>query len=100
MLAVNKTRIHYLDGIRGVAALLVVFGHFKDAFFDPVRNFPISASFWGLFNHFFLSAGFCVQVFFVLSGFVLTYNAINKKTFLSKQWTKRVYRLFIPVFLS
>jgi peptidoglycan/LPS O-acetylase OafA/YrhL len=99
-MVVHKTRIHYLDGIRGVAALLVVFGHFKDAFFDPVKNSTLSAVFWDSFGHFFLSASFCVQLFFVLSGFVLTYNAINKASFLSKQWTKRAFRLFVPVFLS
>ena len=100
MVIKDKRRINYLDGIRGVAALLVVFGHFRNAFFDYGANAYLSRNFWSVFNHFFLSAEFCVEVFFVLSGFILTYNSIHRPSFLAKQWSKRFYRLFVPVFIS
>jgi len=97
----NKSiRLNYLDGVRGVAAFLVIFGHFKNAFFVAAENSPITTGFWNLFNHFFLTAEFCVQLFFVLSGFVLAYNSFTKHSFLTKQWSKRFFRLFAPVFLS
>lgn len=96
----KSIRLNYLDGVRGVAALLVVFGHFKNAFFVEAENSLITASFWNQFNHFFFSAGFCVELFFVLSGFVLAYNSFTKSSFLTKQWSKRFFRLFAPVFLS
>ena len=100
MVIKDKRRINYLDGIRGVAALLVVFGHFRNAFFDYGANSYLSRNCWSVFNHFFLSAEFCVEVFFVLSGFILTYNSIHRPSFLAKQWGKRFYRLFVPVFIS
>ena len=100
MIMKDKARITYLDGIRGVAAFLVIFGHFKNAFFDNQINNRVSAGFWYLFDHFFLSASFCVEIFFVLSGFVLAYNIVNRPAFLKKQWLKRFYRLFVPVLLT
>ena len=96
----KSIRLNYLDGVRGVAALLVVFGHFKNAFFVDTENALITTGFWNLFNYFFLSAEFCVQLFFVLSGFVLAYNSFTRDSFLRKQWAKRFFRLFAPVFLS
>lgn len=96
----GKHRFVYLDGIRGVAAFIVIFGHFRSAFYDDSKNSGLSSFFWRKFDLFFLKADFSVQLFFVLSGFVLAYNSFNRDSFLKKQWIKRYYRLVMPVFLS
>jgi len=93
-------RFHYLDGIRGVAAFLVIFYHFKNAFFDSSKNSSAYTYLWQKLDLFFLNADFSVQIFFALSGFVLAYNSFNKEKFLKKQWIKRYYRLVIPVFIA
>lgn len=56
-----KPRYEILDGLRGVAALMVVIFHLSEAFsYDPVYKH---------LNHGYL----CVDFFFVLSGFVIGY---------------------------
>lgn len=56
-----KPRFDILDGLRGVAALMVVIFHLSEAFsYDPVYKH---------LNHGFLAVDF----FFVLSGFVVSY---------------------------
>ncbi len=60
-LTISKPRYDILDGLRGVAALMVVIFHLSEAFsYDPVYKH---------LNHGFLAVDF----FFVLSGFVIGY---------------------------
>ena len=57
-------RIHKLDGLRGFCSLMVVFYHYPQSFLPDFifRNFFIRES-WSF-----------VDFFFVLSGFVISYN--------------------------
>lgn len=57
----SKPRYEILDGLRGVAALLVVGYHLLETYFHDGSNQPI--------NHGYLAVDF----FFVLSGFVIGY---------------------------
>lgn len=57
----DRQRYDILDGLRGVAAIMVVIFHISEAFsYDPVEK---------VLNHGFL----CVDFFFVLSGFVVAH---------------------------
>lgn len=80
-------RIHYpaLDGLRGIAILLVVFYH----------NF-------GYFEYFFFG-WLGVDLFFVLSGFLITQillNTVNHPGYLRNFYMKRVLRIFPLYYLS
>ena len=84
MTAVNANRSYYpaLDGLRGVAILLVVFLH----------NFD--------FMNYFFFGWLGVDLFFVLSGFLITdilLNTVNKPNFLRNFYMRRVLRIF-PLF--
>ena len=57
----SKPRYEILDGLRGVAAVLVVGFHLFESYFHMATNQPI--------NHGYLAVDF----FFVLSGFVMGY---------------------------
>ena len=62
-------KIDSLTGIRGIAALWVVFFHFRHSYgINNVVNFDwlVDKGYWG------------VDFFFVLSGFVLSYNYFSK----------------------
>ncbi len=62
-------RIAYLDSVRGLAALSVVFSHYFLAY-----GFPESISFWVTNSplHIFWDGFAAVSLFFVLSGYVLS----------------------------
>lgn len=100
MTEVKKSRFEYLDGIRGVAAIIVVINHFRNAFYDASLNSNIFVFLWDRLKYFFFTGEFCVQLFFVLSGFVLAYNSFYREGFLNKQWVKRVVRLALPVSIT
>lgn len=104
-------KITYLDGMRGLAALFVVFSHVF-YWFNPYLHVGSSAnknpselSQW-LFNSpitFFYRGTSAVWLFFVLSGFVLTYSIYKKKDSieaLRKAAQKRYFRLGFPVLFS
>lgn len=62
----SKPRYEILDGLRGVAAMLVVAFHLFETYFHMATNQPI--------NHGYLAVDF----FFVLSGFVIGYAYDNR----------------------
>lgn len=97
---IKKQRFEYLDGMRGVAALLVVIGHFRLYFWNEKINSSVFNFCWSRLNYFFLNGEFCVELFFVLSGFVLMYQLDNKPAFLTKQLYKRAFRIAVPVLFS
>jgi peptidoglycan/LPS O-acetylase OafA/YrhL len=80
-------RIHVLDFLRGIAALAVVFHHFFNVL-DP--GWLRTASFYGQLG---------VQVFFVISGFIIPYSLYRSGYTLRNYGTfvlKRVVRLDPP----
>lgn len=76
--------IHYT---RGFAALLVVLFHFSFMYVGKVEPF----------NTAFLNGGFGVDLFFLISGFIITF-VTTKKGKVSKFFLKRFFRIY-PLFL-
>src|SRR5215208_5513013 len=82
MNTIHPHRAYYpaLDGLRGVACLLVVIYH----------NF-------GFINRYFFFGWLGLDIFFVLSGFLITdilLNAAGSKNFLRNFYVRRMLRLF------
>jgi peptidoglycan/LPS O-acetylase OafA/YrhL len=93
-----KEKLSYLDGLRGLAAFIVVIHHYTLGFYpayagNAVSKTPISLIYNGNFS---------VCVFFVLSGFVLSAKYFKTKNpeVLIASATKRYFRLLLPVLFS
>lgn len=87
----SQPRMEYLDSLRGLAAYIVVAGHFFSE--GWVKDLPII--------NLFTDTKLAVAIFFVLSGVVLTNPKRNLNmnyAWLPIQILARFVRLFIPVF--
>ncbi|RJP49012.1 MAG: acyltransferase [Anaerolineaceae bacterium] len=110
----QTNRLGYFESIRGVAAVLVMLRHFRSAFYpyasfgnfptfesiphSPVENF-LSETSLGLMASF----NFAFPLFFVLSGFVLSFKLIGKRDVRSRilgSTSKRPVRLVGMVWFS
>jgi len=87
-------KIAYLDGLRGLAAFAVFIGHFLPSFII-CSSFFISV----LMAVFFFGRLFAVSIFFVLSGYVLTYTFFKtgNHEILASGAVRRYIRLLVPI---
>jgi peptidoglycan/LPS O-acetylase OafA/YrhL len=92
----------YLDGLRGWAALLVVVHHFISLFDLGLMTGRPAVSRWGFEKYVAgtplnipIHGTFMVQIFFVLSGFVLVRAFLGNRTFLGAL-IRRYLRLALP----
>lgn len=104
----ESKKIEYLDSIRGIAAIFVIFSHcflwFAPALHTGIDLTPGLQK--SLFNSpftFFYKGSSAVVLFFVLSGYVLSRACLNSE--LGRDYPllatkKRYFRLGIPVFFS
>lgn len=86
-----KHRLNQLDGLRGIFALMVVLMHFNISTSFFTNNFLVRQSY--LF----------VDFFFVLSGFIISFNYVDNVTDFAKFKTfflKRFIRLYPLLFFS
>jgi Predicted acyltransferases len=102
-------KVRYLDGLRGVAAFIVVLHHFAAAFYpaaylglDLAQHSPFEP--WLLTTPLglLIAGNFSVCIFFILSGFVLTnsfFRSGDGKS-LSSLAVRRYFRLLPPVIVS
>lgn len=101
---VNK--ILSLESLRGVAAFTVVIDHFFRTFYPGTfvsGQVQHSQYEWFVSNtplFMFVNGSFAVMIFFVLSGFVLSYGYFLKKFDLISAVVKRYFRLTPIVFAS
>lgn len=90
----SNLRIRSLDGVRGLAILMVLIGH-------AVCPLPFSAHFWKVAKATASLGTYGVDLFFVLSGFLIT-NVLNgqknRTRFLRAFWIRRAARIY-PVYL-
>ena len=90
----NKRNFIWVDYIKGVACLFIVFVHFNNRFSAPA------------FSNIFAAGGRGVDVFFIISGFLTMISLNNKKDgeTLIAWYRKRIVRLaplyYIAIILS
>jgi len=108
----SSNRINYLDGLRGVLALIVFVHHFLYAFYPEIifgGNYQEFLSNAFNFKKFIaltpinivFNPGMAILFFFLLSGYVQTqsYFENNNLLFLQKSFIKRYFRLAVPTLL-
>jgi peptidoglycan/LPS O-acetylase OafA/YrhL len=106
---VTEQKLIFLESVRGLAAIVVVFDHFFTGFFPASKFGPhlpshSPADHW-LYStplSIFISGNFSVCIFFVLSGFVLTRSFFQQHhpQALIRHASRRYVRLVIPVAAS
>lgn len=102
-------KLYYFEGIRGIAAVVVLISHFIQIFYPGLFSTDVSLMHHGLEEgvsetplNLLYNGNFAVCLFFVLSGFVLSYKFFMKKEqeIIIESAVKRYFRLAIPVFTS
>ncbi|KAI0536384.1 acyltransferase family-domain-containing protein [Xylaria digitata] len=109
----KKYTTEYLDGVRGVASLIVFILHWSHNSYPAVNSgwgYENNTSFWLLpFVRLIFSGAAMVSVFFVVSGFVLTHRFIQRMykleynelfSGLTSLTFRRAIRLYLPSFAS
>ena len=105
-----RMRIRSLDGLRGLASLVVAVHHallclapLSLVYFDPLKVEKGTKAWWLGFTplHAAWAGGEAVYLFFVLSGFVLARPFLGGR---SSTWrtyfVKRIPRLYLPVWVA
>ncbi|WP_160820191.1 acyltransferase [Actinomadura sp. J1-007] len=82
----RRRRLDWLDALRGIAALVVVFEHSLDVLFPEVRR---TASPWFDFGR------YGVFVFFLVSGYIVP-ASLERRRSVREFWIGRMFRLYPP----
>jgi peptidoglycan/LPS O-acetylase OafA/YrhL len=89
----RRGHIRILDGLRGMAILMVLFGHFyRKSFIED--TYPLGTI---LFGRIVAINSYGVELFFVLSGFLITgilLDTKHERGFFGKFYMRRILRIF------
>lgn len=103
MAASRPARLHALDGVRGAAALVVVLYH-ASLIARPFADDGTARLIWETATESPLKLGFAgteaVQVFFVLSGLVVTLPVLRAGFSWPGYFVSRLVRLYLPVWAA
>ncbi|MDW5322891.1 acyltransferase [Plantactinospora sp. KLBMP9567] len=80
----HKTRLGWLDALRGIAALVVVFDHSSYAFMAELRPELMAQ---------FNTSRYGIMVFFLVSGYIIP-ASLERKGCIRTFWIGRVFRIY------
>lgn len=102
-----KQRIQWIDGIKGIACVMIFVHHFMLAFYPSTYfgNETVSHSFWDIYLSqspygVIINGNFYVCIFCILSGLLISLQVWNRQGDLQKiseSMLKRYFRLAFPV---
>ncbi len=103
-----KQKLEYLNGLRGLAALVVVFHHFAYVFLvwatrgAGAHHYAAEGVIYATPLQLLVAGNFAVCIFFILSGFVLSYAFFQTGAVAQVQGAalKRYFRLMPPILMS
>lgn len=101
----QEKKLLYFEGLRGIAAFIVVIYHLIYGFY-PTLLYPsgnkILNTISGSPLNIFYNGHFAVYIFFVLSGYVLTFKFFRFKDYktITSSAIRRYFRLLAPVLFS
>lgn len=103
-----RIKLAYLDGMRGWAALIVVFGHYCFAWLPyaidrkGLQHYGFEATLHDTPWYVLVNGSFAVCIFFILSGIVLSMSFFRRRDVAVVQHSavKRYFRLAIPAGMS
>lgn len=104
----SRKRLEYIEGYKGFACLCVLLSHFISAFCNvwvtSLQERELTGSWFETWIgttplNLFYNGNFGVRVFFITSGFVLSYAyfCTGDEKYLKKGAVKRYFRLILPV---
>lgn len=103
----SRHRFNQLEGLRGIAAFVVVLGHLRHTFFFEARNtWNANGQIFGTVAEAMFDGNFAVWIFWVMSAFVLslrfhvTDDHVASRSILSDALIRRYPRLLLPVLIS
>ena len=106
---IKSNKLLYLEGIRGIAAFIVLICHLSKLF-DPdygetlfhqlksLTGSHLLAHFLHAFLNFFIDGNFCVCTFWFMSAYVISIKlfGLNGEKYLITAFSKRYFRLLLP----
>ena len=110
MISTNTNKLLYFEGLRGVAALIVVFHHLELAYsleldlwiYSSIKNITNSSLIGNIVQslcNFLINGSFAIYIFFFMSGYVISIKLFSEKSneYLISACTKRYFRLMPPI---
>lgn len=97
----EKKRMHYIDGYKGLLCLMILIGHFWNIYRLTSGASPLDHRVFDDFNEWgskwALVATFWLYAFMAISGYLLSFSKIKSTPDLVTKSVSRFLRLFIPI---